>query len=360
MNARVVVLSILVLAGIGFVVWQYSEPGFTVHAKPSEAVDPEPVDFAATIETDLAAGRYDELDAMEMRYRAVDVRFIGGISKITRFYEVLAAFTRPPGAANIGPCTCTGSLVVTPSFTEAEARLESWHKARPKSIAAPVALANIWLASALEARGEDFFGKVSAAQWDAVRQRLAQAEYYLIDTDETADPLVYETEMRIGELRWSGRPGLDTLYHRAITRFPRYYPYYAQRAHELQEKWFGASDELPGYLSDLRATGPSDAGDVAYSFAAFRLMVEVRRDELFKDTGLDFAAVIKAYQTRERLYGLRDRDWNAIFNLSIEGRDCETAHVALLQLGDRWDPEVWGSRGYFDQTVAWFHANSKY
>ena len=330
------------------------EPGFTVHPNPAEPVEREPGDFVDTIQAALKAGHYAELDAMAATYRNPRALFIGGVPKLERFYDALATFG--PRSCGCGP----GSIAAPQGFTDVEQRLEAWRRANPASIAADLALANIWLASAWKVRGGGYDDTVTDAEWAEMGNRLSEAESYMIDPNPAKDPEVYYLWIEIGKLRSYDRARLDSLYQRAVAQFPDFYPYYPQRVSILETKWYGEPGELAGYLDELRSPEHGDTGQVAYSFAASRVMGENDRGELFSHIGLDFPSVIQAYQTRERLYGLRNHDWNAIFNMSIQALDCQTGHVALVQIGDHWDKGIWGSRKCFTDTVAWLHAHSAY
>ena len=229
-----------------------AEPGFTVYPTPSEPVEREPVDFFVVIQSALKAGRYAELDSMATQFRDPRERFVSGIPKLKRFYDALGAFGPPTGS---GCGFVPASVSIPPGFIDAEQRLEAWRRADPTSIAADLALANIWLESAWDARGGGFADEVTDAEWTEAGNRLSQAELYMIDPDPAADPEVYYLWIEIGKLRGYDRARLDRLYRRAVAQFPEFYPYYSQRVGIVETKWYGAPGELARYLDDLRRPG---------------------------------------------------------------------------------------------------------
>jgi hypothetical protein len=90
-----------------------------------------------------------------------------------------------------------------------------------------------------------------------------------------------------------------------------------------------------------------------YSFIAYKLMQSTERSILLQTNGLSWPLIRSGYATRDRLYGLRNRDWNSLLNLAIAGADRETGKMALAQIGEHWDPAVWKERSYFDYAVTW-------
>lgn len=77
------------------------------------------------------------------------------------------------------------------------------------------------------------------------------------------------------------------------------------------------------------------------------------RSSLLQVTGLSWPTIKSAYATREKLFGLRNRDWNTLLNLSLAAIDPVTAKMALDKIAGQWDPAVWKERQYFDAAVLW-------
>ena len=155
----------------------------------------------------------------------------------------------------------------------------------------------------------------------------------------------------------SSREKLDALYKAAVQSYPAYFHYYSQRANILQERWFGRKGELGEYVqSVLRVPGGED-GQIAYSYIAFNLMQIYWSNELYPKTGLSWSQAKAAYTIREKRYGLRNKDWNALCKLAIAGLDLQAAKGALQHIGGNWDSQVWKEKQDFDAAVAWIRAN---
>jgi len=334
------------------------EPAFVVHPTPEISLQAEPADFFVSIKSDLAAARYDQLDAMAAEYRQPQALFVSGTPKLYRFYQAFSA--RKDGAPVLDPKTCSCNMP-DDEFNTTREQLEAWISAFPASPTAKIALSKLWYDYAWSARGAGYSDHVTKEQWRQAGERLEKAEHYLIDPDPALDPEVLYVATNIAALRSDGYDRLNDLYDQEIRNFAWFYPYYSQHARYLQEKWFGSSEDEAAFLKKLAASGPD--GLVAYSVAAGELMLNTNRHKLFSDTtGLDFMTTINAFQVREARYGLRQYDWNTILFMTISAmQGCETGHLALVKSEGRWSPEIWrGDHGFYEADIAWFHANSQY
>jgi hypothetical protein len=331
-----------------------SGPSFTLHPKPLRPVDAEPDDFYDTIQEDLDAGSYDELDRMAESYRHPDALFRGAIPKLSVFYKAL--IEPRSGGPTPGPeqCDC---LYTDADFNTVRAQLEDWIKTRPSTLTARIALAKLWLAYSWSERGGGPNRQINEDLWRATTERLSHAEYYLIDADPSQDPEALYTATEIAALRKDGHDRIQAIYQDAIRYFPWYYPYYSQHAQYIEKKWYGQPGEVAQYLKHLSAPENGIDGMLEYAYATNQLRQDTPRNLLFKDDiGLDFGTVIAAYQVREEQYGLRDRDWNTILYLAIgaeRGRD--VVDLALKETNGRWSPEVWHDQhASYESDIAWY------
>jgi len=362
MRLRVALLTALLIVGAPFVVWRLlnfrgfqPEPVFVLYSTPVVKLERWAPAFADSVQAELLAGHYANLDAMAAEFRRPDALFIAGWPKLYVYYDALAEFARPPRPKG----SCAG-MTTEPGFDEARQRLEAWRAADPGSTAAQIALTNIGLEYAWDARGCDFADKVTPEQWALAHDRQNRIENSLLDLDPNSDPEVFYLLVTNAMLWSADREQFDDFYRRAVAKFPWYLPLYGQRAVVLLPKWFGAPGEERQYLDSLRRPDQGLNGQLAYTVAASELVSNTYPQDLFKSDGLDFRALIHAYEVRDQQYGLRDHDWNVIFCASLWAHDGATANTALLQMGDRWDPMVWSTRANFDADVKWFHQNSKY
>ena len=304
-------------------------------------------EFCAKIESYLVQHQFEALDRLEIELRDPNIRLIGGNSQLYEFYGALGAF------AGTGLFSCNSRL----SFDAKRGLLEQWITAKPKSVASHIAMGQFWWNVGYGQRGTDYAYTVGFFDWMSSFGSMYRARSAVSGIELRADPhggyLLMEIVQDELYLFGNKRKDLDDLYRAAVETYPSYFHYYSQRAQILQVRWFGQPGELEAYESSLAATPGGDAGLVAYSFIAYKLMQNTERSILLQTNGLSWKSIQSGYEARERLYGMRNRDWNALFNLSLAGVDRDAAKAALAHIGENWDPVVWLQRKYFDEAVEW-------
>jgi hypothetical protein len=358
MSARLIIMVILLFGAVAVMLSipaRWPEPTMTVHAAADDKVEAETRAFGEGIRKLRDTHRYAELDAMAEALRRHDEHFTGGISKLDRFYWALISDALPE---NHRP-SCATPTATPATFEPVHAQLEAWRASYP-SLTADIALASFWIGAYDYGRNCDGVWKGTKADWTAITDRATRAVPYLNTVADGSDPKAFWLALRLGEFYGYPRWCLQDIYEAGVARFPEFYAFYGEWTSYLAARWYYRPHLLDVYLQQLRQPERGYIGKVAYAFATNRLTLIFARRQLFNEVGLSFPAVIEAYQLREQHYGLRTHDWNVVFFLSIEALDCETAHTAYLHIGDQWDRSVWGERKYFDQTIAWYHAHSRY
>jgi hypothetical protein len=301
------------------------------------------------IETALIGQRFALLDATELAMRDPDVRLVGGNSQLYHYYGALGDYSDSP------LFLCRSRL----TFDQKRQLLEQWVTAAPRSTAPHIALAQLWSNAGWTARGDEYSDKVSEKQWKTLAFDLANAQSALSGLNGRDDPHFYYLMIAIARGSSNPRPVLDRLYRSAINAYPGYFHYYSQRADLLQERWYGQSGEMRDYAASVLQSPGGDAGLVAYSYVTFSLMQFYERSTLLQVTGLSWPTIQTAYAKRGELYGLRNRDWNVLFNLALAAIDRDAAKTALEQVQNNWDPAVWKERRYFDYAVSWTMTSQK-
>lgn len=304
--------------------------------------------LCARVESALVARDFDSLESAERAMRDPNLRLAGGNSQLYHYYGALADFS------GRGLFSCTSQL----SFDQKRQFLEQWAAAMPRSVAAHIALSQLWTNAGWDARGDNYRDQVTDEQWNTLATDLAAAKSALAGIEGRADPHLYYVATEIARGQPDPRPVLDKIYAAAVKAFPSYFHYYSQRVSMLQERWYGEPGELRTYSATLLQSPGGDAGLVAYSYVAYGLMQSNERSTLLQTTGLSWPIVKSSYARREKLYGLRNRDWNALLNLSLAAVDPSAAKDALGKIAGQWDPVIWKERQYFDYAVSWTVENS--
>jgi len=300
--------------------------------------------FCRQVEAALSRGDFDSLEGTAQRLRNPDARFVGGNSQLYHFYTALGAY------AGKEQFDYTSAIPLDAK----RQLLERWRQAKPDSIAARIALAEMWYFAAWRARGGGYADRVQKDQWAVFRAELDRSGQLLEEVDPAADPHALWLLMEIAKGKPNARPIIDRLYAQAIGLYPGYYHYYPQHAEALQERWYGSQQDLATYVRAILRSPGGDDGEVAYSYLAFRL-IPLNEERPFEATGLSWPLVKTAYATRQRRYGLRNKDWNALFKFAVFADDRSAALDAKQQVRS-WDPHIWGNRAAFEEAVRWVSA----
>ena len=308
--------------------------------------------FCENIETMLVQHQFEALDGLGIELRDPNIRLVGGNSQLYEFYGAMGAF------AGGGLFSCISQV----SFDEKRRLLEQWVASNPKSIAAHIALGQFWWNVGYKHRGTGYADSVGFFQWISSFGAMYRAKSAMAEIDSRADPhgryLLMEIAQNDFSLFDNKRKSLDDSYREAVEAYPAYFHFYSQRAEILQVRWYGQPGELEAYEASLATSPGGDAGLVAYSFIAYKLMQNTERSILLQTNGLSWPLIRSGYAARERLYGMRNRDWNALLNLSLAGIDRDAAKAALAHIGRNWDPVVWMEQRYFDEAVEWTNGAS--
>lgn len=305
------------------------------------------VSLGKRAETLLMAHRFAELDAVADKLRASDARFPGGHSQLSYIYTNLGAF------AGDG-CGCADDIS-TVRFADKKKAIETWLAQRPQSMAGQIAMTQFLYNNAWVARGHGYVSETTKGQWLGYRLYLSKARAVLARLDPKRDPYIYLMSMQIAVGEPDARAHLDALFKAGVHSFPKYFTYYADRADDLQEKWFGEPGELAAFTRSLLKSPGGDDGLIAYSYVAGRF-VRNNIDTpglIYRDTGLDWPLVKKAYAARERRSGLGASEWNTLLFLALIANDPASGAAVVKHIGPNWSKSIWHDASGYAATVKW-------
>ena len=64
---------------------------------------------------------------------------------------------------------------------------------------------------------------------------------------------------------------------------------------------------------------------------------------------LSWLKIKQGYRALGELYGVSNLKLNRYANMAILAGDRDVARQVFLQIGDRWNPDAWGTKAYFDE-----------
>ena len=293
--------------------------------------------FVRTIQTNLIAEKFDDLDQLASQLRRDKSRFPGGEWKLRIFYSALDA----------------------PQQTDKDsmdhiAHLERWMKLRPESITARVALATSLHRWAWVARGNGFARTVTPEGWQLFHERMQRAQDILEGSRNLPMcPQWYSEMMTVGLAEnWDAARMQETL-DRGIQFEPGYFYLYKQYANYLLPKWDGHPGDASAFAKSSADRLGGDSGDILY----FQIATELIRqgDGDFPVAQMDWTRIQHGYQALTTQYGGDKITRNQLAFMAWRYRDADTASRQFALIGDDWSRNVWRDRIYFDRARDWSH-----
>jgi hypothetical protein len=308
--------------------------------------DNEGPNIARHAESLLIAQKFDVLEKLATEYRTNNTRIRGGVPALYFFYPGLSSHASKD------------LFVSSITDQDRETLLQEWQRKLPQSTTARIALSDFWMKLGWQARGGGFASSVTDAGWQTFHEYVTKALSVLREVDLEKDPMAYHQQIELAKDSSAHLELLQSLYLKAISKFPDFYEFYIQRAILLQEKWYGKPGEFIDYANSLLKISDREIGVIAYSFVVVNTInsCDCNSNEIFRSIGFSWPPTKQGFYARLRKYGLRNRDWNQLTLLaSLAGRP-EDAKAALDHITE-WDPPIWKSRENYDRAVAWINAS---
>lgn len=276
-------------------------------------------------------GDYATLDRLAAEWSQSKARFLDGNWKIARFYGAISEIEIP--------------------FAERFKRLQEWQAAFPDSIAPRLLHAEALVKYAWDARGSGVASTVTEEGWKLFRERLAAARMELaaLNARRTECPhwFVVMQTVALGQ-GWS-REEYDALFDEAIRTEPEYLIFYERKIYYLQPKWYGKEGEELEFVNSLPERIPGGVGDEIYARLAWSGLQTANQrlrnsgGRYFPDMGLKWAPMKAGFERILARYpnSYRMRNVYAIF--AGKASDWETCNRLLLEIGDRFDMDLWAT-----------------
>jgi tetratricopeptide (TPR) repeat protein len=249
-------------------------PGFTITN-----------DIAIQARSLFQAKDYQKLDELAEQHRSSKESYADGVWKLSTVYDALVPSMHEPD-------------------DDWDVRLDTiarWTVARPDSITARVAWANVLVAYAWKARGAGETDTVTAEGWKLFFRRLTQATQILKQAKSLKEqcPIYYRVLMRAALGLQARRVQFDTIFDQAIKFEPDCETYYFGRAMYLLPQWYGAKDELQRDLAKSADKIGGETGDMLYAQVIWNINLRYDKNP-FIEYNASWSRVDKGFEVIEK------------------------------------------------------------
>jgi tetratricopeptide (TPR) repeat protein len=205
----------------------------------------------------LGAKDYDKLDALAAKLRTSKERYADGTWQLANFYSGLIPLTSDPDTA----------------WDDRVMAIAMWSTARPESITARVAWADVLVCYAWKARGGGEVNTVSPEGWRLFFQRLRQAMVILKAATSVNEkcPVYWSVMMRAALGLQANQLQFDDIFDEATKSEPGYEAYYFSRAVYLLPRWYGRGGEWGSDLAAAADKVGGENGDMLYAQVVWNL-----------------------------------------------------------------------------------------
>jgi len=235
----------------------------------------------------IQAKEYEKLDELAKKYRSSKERYADGVWKLSSVYDALIPSNQAPD-------------------DDWDARLDSiarWTVARPDSITARVAWANLLVSYAWKARGAGGTDTVSPQGWRLFFSRLAAAEKCLKESKFVIDvcPIYWRVMMTDALGLQMPRPQFDALFEKAIKFEPDCETYYYRRAIYLLPQWYGTKGEWQSDLAKSADKIGGENGEMLYSQVVWNMHIRYDKNP-FVEYNASWPRVDKGFEVIEKYF----------------------------------------------------------
>ncbi len=321
--------------------YQESGGAHAASANTPPAADPQEP-FKGEARALLRQELFERLDRLSDELVTTKARFPGGDWKSYRFQEALGT---PPG----------GDKASDEVWERHIAALQRWPSARPKSMAAVLALTDAMIGYGWKARGTGFADKVTPEGWRLLRKRTAGVDALLTEIGRRVPrtPDWYCAMIDAGRLEGWDRERVEALFEDAVALEPTYLHVYSAMARYLTPRWWGEAGDWETFAERSSERVGNREGSVIYGHVAWQVSKLYRGADFYKQNRVSWDRVKQGFIDREALYGFSVRNLNAFCQLAGSAADRETTRALFARIGDGWDADVWKERKYFDGYRQW-------
>lgn len=293
-----------------------------------------PEQYAQGVRDLLTKGDFAKLDVVAQYARANKTRFVGGGWKLFTFYGAIC------------PDCARGTAQQNEALIE---RLKKWVGQNPNSVTARIALANAYHDYAWQARGDKSSDQVDVEAWKPFRERIALAQRTLEEASQLDEkcPQWYASMERVGRSAGWDLARLHELVNSAKAMEPTYFYVYQEYAYALQPKWMGQEGDSERFADQIASLiGDRDGAEVYFKIAADMYCGHCNGSP--KTFALmSWKRIQDGYSVIKQRYGVSDFVMNEMALMAVDANDSASALNLFMQIGDRWDKDIWGTEANY-------------
>jgi hypothetical protein len=312
----------------------------------------ELIDLRTQVMTLLEAKDYNQLDALAAKLRSSKEKNADGTWKLSGVYYALGI------SNNIFGMPMFNNIPDT-AFEDRIAELQDWVSVKPESITARVALANVQIDYAWNARGSDYASTVTDKGWQMFGERLNEAAKTLREAKKIDEkcPWYWYEMMSIAVGMQLPKDQFNEIFNQAISYEPNFIAYYGSRANFLLPRWYGNQGEWENDLAKSADKIGGDDGDVLYAQVVWRVNRNTKFDNIFRENNLSWPRVKKGFEVLEKRYPNSLAVKNEAAYLAFYAQDAPTARKYFDEAEGQMDKSIWQSQDEFLQfaTYAYTH-----
>jgi len=333
--------------------------GWTVLSAAGRPVGPEPVakplpeKFEKTEITNirgprlLMEGRFEELDSWAESLVESRQRDDYGWLLIVAYYQDLELRRSP---------------LVEYGMVESTELMERWHRERPDSIAARVALATAYRNLAWEHRGSGL-GREVTQEGALEKERYLEKAWELLTEvydERPKDPHYWSVLLGMTHLWGRTPPSTQEVLAEALELAPDYLSIYLNEAHFRAPQWGGSRGDIERFAASSTDAEINPFGEELYARIAVSLARGSERKELFTEHGFDWARVRGGLELINQRYPERlNFHWAAYMAVLAGDRQAANAFLAAGQGGYGEDVrKIWKSEANFLSQLKWASRSS--
>jgi len=282
----------------------------------------------------LKQEKFEALDCLADAARAGKTRFSGGAWKLRNLYVGLDS-PRPGHPTQ-------------EDWQQHMELVERWRQQYPRSITAPIAVAESLVRYAWDARGSGYSNSVSDSGWKLFGERLAKAKEILEQNSALASkcPDWYLAMELVAQAQNWHLDQATALLQRAAAFEPGYQYYYRVHVNHVLPQWGGDEGDAASFAEETANRVGGEAGDGLYFLIAQGILCACQQPEF---PHFSWPRLQSGFAALEKKYGPSLFDVNSFALMAAKSSDWVAADEAFKRIGDSWSEDTWKTEAWFTQ-----------